>query len=338
VKFLFRLFNVILVIVLLLVVAGSILNYLQIFSSKKKGQNVTFSIAQGSSTGDIATVLEDKGLVKSSFIFKLVVKHTKTGDKLQAGDYTLNTGMSMMEIIENLKKGQVARTYDFTVPEGFTARQIAGLLKEKGAVNEQEFLDIVKTGGGIKFKYSHLLKGHSLEGFLFPDTYSVYKDSTPREIIEKMVKRFEEVVPSNTEQIAKKRGLSFYKMIVLASLVEREARVEDERPLVAAVYYNRIKLDMLLECDATIQFLFDKPKEILLYKDLEIDSPYNTYKYKGLPPGPIANPGLPSIKAALYPASVDYLYYVVKGEGRHKFSKTFEEHQKAVEEYRNSEE
>jgi len=138
VKFLFRLFNVILVIVLLLVVAGSILNYLQIFSSKKKGQNVTFSIAQGSSTGDIATVLEDKGLVKSSFIFKLVVKHTKTGDKLQAGDYTLNTGMSMMEIIENLKKGQVARTYDFTVPEGFTARQIAGLLKEKGAVNEQE--------------------------------------------------------------------------------------------------------------------------------------------------------------------------------------------------------
>ncbi len=336
-KFLFRLFNVILVIVLLLLVAGSVLNYLQIFSSRKNGQDVAVSIAQGSSTGDIATVLEDKDIVKSSFIFKLVVKHTKTGDMLQAGDYTLNTGMSMMEIIENLKKGQAAKTYDFTVPEGFTSRQIARLLKEKGSIDEQEFLDTVKTGKGINFKYSHLLKGHSLEGFLFPDTYSVYKDSTSREIIEKMVKRFEEVVPSNIEQIAKKRGLSFYKIIVLASLVEREARIEDERPLVSAVYYNRIKLDMLLECDATIQFLFDKPKEILLYKDLEIDSPYNTYKYKGLPPGPIANPGLPSIKAALYPASVDYLYYVVKGEGRHKFSKTFEEHQKAVEEYRNSE-
>jgi len=337
VKILFRLFNVILVIILLLAVAGSILNYFQIFSSKKNGQNITFSIARGSSVGAISSILEDKGLIKSSFIFKLLIKHTRTGDKLQAGDYTLNTGMSMMEIIDNLQKGQVAKTYDFTVPEGFTSRQIARLLKEKGSVDEKEFLDIVKTGRGVNFKYTHLMKGHSLEGFLFPDTYSVYKDSTPLEIITKMVKRFEEVVPSNAEQIAKKRGLSFYKLIVLSSLVEREAKIEDERPLVSAVYYNRIKQDMLLECDATIQFLFDKPKEILLYKDLEIDSPYNTYKYKGLPPGPIANPGLPSIKAALYPASVDYLYYVVKGEGRHKFSKTFEEHEKAVEEYRNSE-
>jgi len=336
VKNLFRIFNVLLILILISVTGAVAVNYLQIWSPGPGKTQVTVDIEPGRSTSDIGDMLSQKGLIKSSFIFRLVSKYTKTGEKLQAGKYTLHTGMSMIEILDALQHGVDAQTYSFTVPEGYTSRQIAFLLKNKGSIDEKEFMDIVKSKKGINFKYSHILKGKTLEGFLFPDTYSVYKDSTPLEIINKMLQQFQDVVPQDSEYLSEKKGLSMYKLIVLASLIEREAKVEDERPIVAAVYYNRIKKDMLLECDATIQFLFDSPKEFLTYKDLEIDSPYNTYLYKGLPPGPIANPGLSSIKAALSPASVTYLYYVVKGNGRHKFSNTYEEHLQAVEEYRKS--
>jgi len=334
-KVLFRIFNVLLVLILLCILGGVLLSYLQIFSSGPEGRKVIISIEDGSTTSDIAELLARKGLVKSSTVFRLVARYTNSGDKLQAGDYTLNTGMSMLEIIGALQKSKGEARF-FTIPEGYTLRQIAVVVEEKGISTKEEFLKLTEKGvpEEIDFKYSHLLEGRKLEGFLFPDTYAFSEDTTSLDVVKVMLKRFQEVVPEDFAEKAASHGLSPYKVIILASMIEREAKVKEERPLISAVYYNRMKKDMLLQCDATIQYLFEKPKELLTYDDLEIDSPYNTYLHRGLPPTPIASPGLSSIKAALEPASVNYLYYVVKGtDGAHKFSETYEEHQQAVEEY-----
>lgn len=335
-KFLFRFFNVILILILFAIFIGAGLGYLQIYSSAPRGKDVTIYIKPGSSTSDISNLLASEGIVKSSFIFKFLANYTNVSSKLQAGEHTLNTSMSMFDVMKILQECGIDKSATFTIPEGYDARQIGNVLEEKNIVTKKEFLEIVEKGlpGDIEFKYAKILKNHSLEGFLFPDTYEYSKSTTVKQIIRMMLARFQELVPEDFEKLARKRGLSPYELIILASMVEREARLEKERPVIAAVYYNRLKRDMLMECDATIQYLFDKPKEFLLYSDLEIKSPYNTYLNKGLPPGPIANPGISSIKAALYPAKADYLYYVATGDGGHKFNTSYEEHLKAVEEYR----
>ena len=334
-KTLFRIFNVLLILLLICILTGAVLNFLQIFSSGPKGRTVTVHIEEGSNTADIAELLARKGVIKSSTVFRFLAGHTKAGSNLKAGDYTLNEGMSMMEILEELQKGRVEASF-LTIPEGYTLRQIGGVFEEKGIATKDEFMALVEKGvpEEIDFKYSHFLEDRSLEGFLFPDTYGYSGETSGLEMVNLMLKRFEEVVPENFEIMAKNQGLSPYEAIILASMVEREAKIKEERPVIASVYYNRIDEGMLLQCDATIQYLFDTQKELLTYEDLEIDSPYNTYIYEGLPPAPIANPGLSSIEAALNPASTDYLYYVVTGvDGAHKFSKTYEDHLRAVEEY-----
>lgn len=335
----FRVFNFILILIVLIIIGVVILNFLQIFSSGPPGQDVLIHIESGSNTIDIAELLADKGIIKSAVIFRALAGYTKSGENLKAGDYTLNTGMSMMEILEELKKGKIRSDF-FTVPEGYTLKQIGKLLEQNEICEAKEFLELTSDGvpPGIDFEYAHLVEGKSLEGFLFPDTYGFSGDTNAMEVIKMMLDRFEEVVPDNMEAMAKLNGLEPYEVIVLASLIEREAKIKEERPLVAAVYYNRIKKDMLLQCDATIQYLFDEPKELLTYDDLEIESPYNTYLYKGLPPGPIANPGLASITASLNPAEADYLYYVLEKDGKHKFSSNYDDHLNAVEEYKKNSE
>jgi UPF0755 protein len=219
----------------------------------------------------------------------------------------------------------------FTVPEGLHIGQIASLLDSENIVQEDEFIQACRSEDilrefGVPFD--------SMEGFLFPDTYTVARGVDARAIVTMMARRFfeqlESVAPSDYTDEELKR------VVIIASLVEREAMIDEERPLVAAVFYNRLANNKRLESCATVQYILGKTKERLLYSDLRTPSPYNTYLHAGLPPGPISNPGLESLRAALYPAEVDYLFFVSKGNGTHHFSNTYKEHLRAIEKYNRS--
>jgi len=221
-----------------------------------------------------------------------------------------------------------------TIPEGYTVTQIEEILAEKGIVDRTRFREALKSED---FSLPYLSPAprdpRHLEGFLFPATYEFPAGLAEKEIIGLMLQRFDAVLTPELQRRSQAMGLSVREVVTLASLVEREARLDEERPIIAAVFLNRLRRGMRLESCATIQYILGKQKEKLTYRDLQIPSPYNTYLHDGLPPGPIANPGLASIKAVLYPAEVDYLYFVARGDGSHYFSRTLGEHQTAARRY-----
>jgi UPF0755 protein len=224
----------------------------------------------------------------------------------------------------------------FTIPEGYTAKQIAARLAAKGFVNKAEFMALLQkpdqfAGDGVKSANGGGGQLVALEGYLFPETYSLPVDSTEQEIAQTMVTQLDKelaTLPKGWDKQLAKLNLTMHELLTVASLIEREVVVDKERPIVASVIYNRLKIGQPLQIDATVQYLLSKQKERLLYADLKVDSPYNTYKRKGLPPGPIANPSLASIRAALYPASTNYYYYVTKKDGTssHLFAETYAQH------------
>lgn len=222
----------------------------------------------------------------------------------------------------------------FTIPEGFELRQIADLLSEKGLVDRARFMDCVENGD---FSMYPFIKGipkrpNRLEGYLFPDTYEVYADASEEDIIKKMLDRFSQIFDTTYQARAKEIGMNVDQVVILASMIEREAQLDDERPLVSAVFHNRLKSKQypLLQSCATVEYVLPQRKAVLSIKDTKIDSPYNTYLHPGLPIGPIASPGQRSIYAALFPADVDYLFFVGNSDGSHIFSKTYEEHKSAM--------
>ncbi|MFE4710553.1 endolytic transglycosylase MltG [Paenibacillus sp. NPDC056722] len=301
------------------------------------GQPVTFTIEKGTGSAGIADLLEKNGIIRNSLFFKGYLKWTKEGSKFKAGTYVAKPGDTYDELIARLNAGDVVKeeTLMFTIPEGYTAEQVADKLATASKLDSGVFVDLMNSGKALKeadvlgIPQEPELR-HRLEGYLFPETYELPKDSTPQEILEAMLEQLVkklDTIPNWHEKL-KARGLSLHELLTVASLVEREVVVDTERPLVAGVIYNRLKKGQKLEIDATVQYLLDQPKERLLYKDLEIESPYNTYKNAGLPPGPICNPGLPSIQAALEPQASDYYFYVTKKDGSkgHLFAKTYKEH------------
>jgi UPF0755 protein len=215
----------------------------------------------------------------------------------------------------------------FTIPEGFELRQIADRLEADGLVNKDKFYAAVKESD-LDYAF---LKGipnreNKLEGYLFPDTYEVFKNATEQDIINKMLGRFDQVFTEEYRQRARELNMSLDQVITLASIIEREAKLDKERKIISAVFHNRLNKKMKLESCATVQYLLKEQKSVLTYKDLEVDSPYNTYIYAGLPKGPIASPGVESIEAALYPDKVDFLFFFATKDGSHIFSKTYQEH------------
>jgi UPF0755 protein len=226
-----------------------------------------------------------------------------------------------------LQEGPVIQYLSFTVPEGWTLEQIAKRVEEKAGIPSAEFLALA-SAGAAQFDYSFLADNRtgSLQGYLFPKTYRVKVGSTAKEIVDVMLKQFAKETAGLDMSYAASRGLNMHGVVTVASIIEREARVEKDRPLISSVIYNRLARDMKLEICATVQFVVgNKPR--LLYSDLKVQSPYNTYIHKGLPPGPIASPGLASLQAAVAPAQTQYLYYVLTHkDGSHSFSKTSAEH------------
>ncbi|MGB3986242.1 MAG: endolytic transglycosylase MltG, partial [Limnochordia bacterium] len=280
----------------------------------------------GTPAGRISRMLEEQGLIRSAFIFDIMLKITNRDSQLKAGEYLLNPAMNTMEVIQKLNEGTIV-THRIMIPEGYELKQIAAVLAREGLVDPERFLMLAQNAElvfGEQFPVE--LPIPSLEGYLFPDTYHFAKEQSEEAIIRQMVSHFVDVVISKVDLSLLDDKYTLHEVITLASIVEKEVIYDFERPLVAAVYLNRLKLNMRLQADPTVRYVMTENRSRVLYSDLEIDSPYNTYRYDGLPPGPIASPGLKSIMAVLEPADVDYLYFVAKNDGTHVFSRTFEEH------------
>ena len=330
----------VLILILVLALAGGggawyIWNEMQ--PVEPAGPAVAVTIEKGMGSAQIADLLEQKGIIRSGLFFKGYLKWIKEGSSFKAGTYNVSPGDSYDTLISRMNAGDVVKeeTVVFTIPEGYTAAQVADKLADAWNQKPETFLKIIDSGTGLEAVQTLGVPEdkelrHRLEGYLFPETYELAKDSTPQEVIEAMLEQLSkelDTLPDLQSKLAD-RGLTLHELLTVASLVEREVVVDSERPVVAGVIYNRLDKGQKLEIDATVQYLLDKQKERLYEKDLKVDSPYNTYKNEGLPPGPISSPGLASIEAALTPEASEYFFYVTKKDGSqgHLFAKTYKEH------------
>jgi UPF0755 protein len=288
------------------------------------------TIEEGQSVSDVAAMLKRTKLVRSARALAVAAYVTGKWRGIQPGRHELDPGMTGLEMLDALSRAPRSTWQWLTIPEGFTVRQIAERIEEEGLGETGEFLTAAGRPRGFEADFP--LPEDSLEGYLFPDTYRIEDDQGERGTVVQMLRRFDQVVWQGLfEREAERDGRSLREVIILASLVEAEAKQEDERPIIAGVFLNRLARGQRLECDATVQYALGadrKPR--LMYEDLEIESDYNTYLHEGLPPGPICNPGEASIRAALEPADVPYLYYVARQDGSHAFSRTFAEHRAAI--------
>lgn len=306
------------------------------------GQEVRVVIPPGSTPAQVAGKLEEGGLIRDNRIFTYYLKYKKQGSKFQAGEYAMAPGLTLDAIIAKLNAGDTVKeeTVRVTIPEGYTVPQIVEKIAKTADKPFDELLRWADApppfqGTAITALPDVPQQRHKLEGYLFPETYEFKKSLTPEDMLVRMLSETDAKLTSlgpDWQSRLQSRGLSVHQLLTVASLIEREVALDEERPLVAGVIYNRLSKNMPLQIDATIQYLFDKPKERLLEKDLQIESPYNTYLHTGLPPGPIASPSLASVQAALAPKDSDYLFYVTKKDGSkgHFFAVTYEEHKKNI--------
>lgn len=291
------------------------------------GQAVSIEVPAGATFDDIGRKLGDEGVISSVLAFKLLARYQGVENKIQPGSYDFRENMTPSAALKVLLEGVEVRTFEVTIPEGFTIDQIAARLSSATPLDGSEFQQVATafTGGsGLAFLEAN--ETGSLEGYLFPQTYNVKEEATSAEFISQLLAQFEKETAGLDWSRVSSGELSLHEVITIASLIEKEARQPEERPLISAVVHNRLAKNMPLQIDATIQYILPERKSRLTVDDLEVESPYNTYKNSGLPPGPICNPGSAAIRAALKPASVDYLYYVLSDtSGRHTFTTTYEE-------------
>jgi UPF0755 protein len=289
-------------------------------------------IAPGSSTQSMARTLTDAGVVANPLAFRLSVWLRGAGRRLQAGEYRFDTALTPGEVVERIERGDVFLR-PVTFREGLSIRQMAALFEERGFGPQADFIRVASSPDAVR-ELDPL--ADNLEGYLFPDTYALPRRTTAEQLADRMVARFEKALTPEIRQQAAARGLSVRELVTLASLVEKETAKADERPLVAAVYANRLKIGMGLQCDPTVIYALERAGRYtgnLTRADLQFDSPYNTYRYAGLPPGPIASPGQASLEAAAQPADVPYLYFVSRNDGSHAFASTLDEHNRNVYEF-----
>lgn len=286
-------------------------------------------IPQGTSAREVAELLFRERIIASRAAFRLLVRVRGDETQMKAGEYRFEAHRTADEVLRQLVAGGQQVAAWVTIPEGFTAKEIAATLDAKG-VGEAAAFESYFLGTPLRIDGA---TSESLEGFLFPDTYLVPVGAGPPVVAKMMTDQFRSELPRAAAARAKALGLTLPQIVTLASLVEREGKADDERALIAGVYYNRLRRGMPLQVDATIEYTFPHHKDVITYADLASDSPYNTYKHLGLPPTPIANPGRPSLLAAFYPRRSPYLYYVSKQNGHHAFSRTLAEHEANVARY-----
>ncbi len=302
-------------------------------SPGESSQTQYFDVAQGASLNSISENLFREGLIQDPFLFKLLAKGMRSSDKLRVGEYELNRGMTPVQILEKLISGQSVQ-YTLTFPEGINLYEIAQLVEEKKVGNREEFLRLCRDSGFIQELLGE--SQESLEGYLFPETYKVTKFTGEKRLIAMMVENFKRTY-SEIKNAGEKK-LPRHEHVTLASIIEKETGAPWERPLISSVFHNRLKKSMRLQSDPTIIYgILDtnggEPVRNITKQDILTKTRYNTYKIQALPPGPIANPGKDSLLATLSPKESDYLYFVSRNDGTHVFSKTYEEHLKAVRTY-----
>jgi len=294
-----------------------------------------FTVNPGETAATIAPRLDREGLVSDGQLFLYLVRYRGVDAQLEAGEYELRPNMTMDEIIDTLQHGRL-REVSITIPEGKRAEEVAELLEERGISDGEEFLSLVRAGSSAYGFLGGRPEGasSSLEGYLFPETYRIPADYDAAAILDLLLATFGERFSPEMRQAAADKGMTVHEVVTLASIVEREAVVPEERPIIASVYLNRLAQGMYLQSDPTVQYALGYQEDagqwwkipMSLEEDVVVDSPYNTYMYPGLPPGPLCSPGLASIEAVLEPAETPYLFFYSKFDGSHAFAETYEEH------------
>ena len=287
-----------------------------------------FSVAKGIGVKEISWQLEDAKLIRSAWWFQTYVWYKDQGSALQAGKYALSPGFNVPQIVETMTGGKVVlNEIKITFPEGFAYKQVKARLIEQGLAGADDMGSETIGDYQVQYKFfSGAPGGRGLEGFLFPDTYIFEKDATKSEIIKKFLDNFDKKLTPDLREQMSRQNKNLYDVIILASIVQQEAIDASDMPLIAGVFANRLRIGMALQSDATVNYATGKKARQATSDDLKINSPYNTYMYKGLPPGPIANPGIEAIKAAISPAATDYLFFLHPLDGPTVFSKTLDEH------------
>jgi len=291
---------------------------------------VTVSVVEGDTLESVADKLKDSGIIASASLFELEARVGDQSTRLKPGKYRFRPGTDARKILAAMTAGDGVPLFAVTIPEGLTIEQTAAIVAANSRISVDDFVSAArKTNYGYAFLDNPDIR--TTEGFLFPKRYEFEQGSTAPQVVNRLLEQYLlETQNLDLESARKRLGLSEYQILTVASLVEREAAKPEERPRVASVIYNRLHKDMPLQIDATIQYARGKPKEDLTLSDLKVDSPYNTYENKGLPPGPICSPGRDSLEAAMQPADADYLYYVLKSGGReHFFTRSYDEFLKA---------
>lgn len=295
-----------------------------------KGSRI-IEVKPGMTTSDIADLLHEKKLVKNPSAFKLEARFQGLSEKLQAGVYQIEGGLSNSQIVEVMAKGHV-KQIRFTVPEGYTIKRTAKKLEAEGLGKADQFIAAAKDYAPYDYmKTSNPEVKFKAEGFIYPATYDLPINANEEKILQLLVEQFDKTITSSgVKKTIEERKLKIHDVVNMAAMVEMEAVFADEQPRIAGVFLKRVEIGMPIQSDTTIQYLLGEQKEIVTYEDLKIKSPYNTYINAGLPPGPIACPSLKAIKAVLNPEKTEYLYFVAEKDGHHRFSKTYAEHLKAI--------
>ncbi len=316
-------------LVFALAVVGGLSAYLLLESRALPERETTVVIPAGATARETGEDLAARGVVRSALAFAVLARITGDAPSIKAGEFVFAPHERLADVLhEVIGTGRQVATW-VTVPEGFTAKQIAATLADRGVGSYRSFADAFLSR-------SLDVDGHrtaSLEGYLFPDTYLVPEHASPATVVKLMTDKFLSELPPDAPALARKLGYTIPQIVTIASLVEREAKADDERALMAGVYYNRLRRGMPLQVDASIEYTFAHHKNVITFADLATRSPYNTYKHAGLPPTPIANPGRPSLLAAFHPQKSDYYYYVYKGNGHSAFARTRAEHEANVAKY-----
>ncbi len=305
--------------------------------NKNNNKDIVVEIPQGATTNTISDILYKNKLIKNKVVFKISVKLSDKAQSFKAGKYLFNQTYSNKQLINDISLGKIYHDgIKVTIPEGSTSKEIVSILVSKKIGTKENYETLISNPKEFYDEFKFLKEDDitSLEGFLYPSTYYFDEEISEKEVLKDMLSQFDKVYTDELRDRQKELKMTTEQVISLASIVEKEAVLDEDRPIIASVFYNRLKIGMPLQSDATIQYIFKERKKIVTYKDLEIDSPYNSYKNKGLPPTPIASPGIASIEATLYPKETDYLYFVAKMDGGNNYSTNYEDHLKFVKEYK----
>lgn len=335
-----RVFRFLIVILLVLAIIAGIGNIYYRSASKavdpKSNKEIIVEIPEGSRAKDISNILREEKLIKNKRVFVSNVKNSKNAEKVKAGKYKFSQNMNNKMIIDKLIAGKIYQDgIKVTFPEGSVSTDVVDKLVKNGIGKREVYVKLFRSPKEFSKKYSFLSNSKitTLEGFLYPETYFFKKGITEKEVFEKMLAEFEKKYNKEVKPIIEKNKFDFYDTIIMASIVEKESVNDEDRDIIAGIFYNRLDKNMKLQSDAVLQYGLPERKSRVLYKDLKVETPYNLYLNAGLPPTPVANPGIKSLIAAARPKDTDYLYFVTGTDGKNYYSKTFEEHKVHADKY-----